>query len=428
MLDSRDRRLLWLLAAACFTEGYDFALLTVALPQVRETFGLSHVTADLWVALLYLGAFPALIWGRRADRHGRRGVLLTAMVGFTLAAAATAASPSIGVYVACQFVARCFIATQIAVAWTMAAEDLPAERRGIGFGVLALSSAVGTGFCALVQALVLSPFDVSWRWLYVGALPFLAVVAFLRRQLPESRRYLAVDRVTTTPQSGRLLLRAPLRRGLLLICLVVALINLTTEATIFSIDFMQTRRGLSATTANLLLVAAGAATLPVLTLAGRISDRIGRRRVCVSGLVVQSIGLLVFFIVARGAFALGVSLAIVYIGLFAAWTTGSAFAVEMFPTSLRAAASSAAAIAKLLGQSASFAISAAVLSWSSDPDLAITVLVAGPVTGAVLLALFIPETSRRELADVVEVVPVAGSADAPGAIPLSASDRSPRGG
>lgn len=407
MLEARHRRLLWLLAVACFTEGYDFALLTVALPQVRETFGLSHVAADLWVALLYLGAFPALIWGRRADRHGRRGVLLTAMVGFTLAAAATAVSPTIGFYVACQFVARCFIATQVAVAWTMAAEDMPAERRGLGFGVLALSSAVGTGSCSLVQALLLAPLDLSWRWLYAGALPFLAVIAWLRRRLPESQRFVTLDRATTPPQPARLLFRPPLRSALLLICAVVVLINLTTEATIFSIDFMQTQRGLSATAANLLLVGAGAATLPVLVLAGRFSDRVGRRRVCVGGLIVQSTGLLLFFIVARGAPALGVCLAVVYIGLFAAWTTGSAFAVEMFPTSLRAGASSAAAVAKLLGQSASFAVSAAVLTWSSDPNLAITILVAGPLTGAVLIAWRIPETSRRALADVVDPEPVA---------------------
>src|SRR4051794_41148133 len=212
MLDQKHVRLLWLLAVACFSEGYDFALLTVALPQVRETFGLSHVEADLWVALLYLGAFPALIWGRRADRHGRRGVLLMSMVGFTLAAAATAVSPTIGFYVACQFVARCFIATQVAVAWTMAAEDLPAERRGFGFGVLALSSALGTGTCSIVQALLLSPLDASWRWLYLLALPFLVVAVFLRRELPESARYLSLDRRTASDQPASALFRRPFLR------------------------------------------------------------------------------------------------------------------------------------------------------------------------------------------------------------------------
>ena len=407
MLEQKHTRLLWLLAVACFSEGYDFALLTVVLPQVRDTFHLSHTHADLWIALLYLGALPALVWGRRADRNGRRGVLLLSIVGYTLASVATAAAPTIGVYVACQFVARCFIAAQVAVAWTMAAEDLPAEQRGFGFGVLALASALGTGFCAIVQAVALSPLNASWRWLYVCALPFLAVAVFLRRELPESDRYLALDRRGAGHQPAALLLQRPFVGPLLLVCGTVLVCNLTTEATVFSVDFLETQRHLSASTANLLLVAAGAVALPVLTLAGRLSDRIGRRRVCMAGLVIQSAGLLVFFILARGVVQLGFALGLVYLGLFAAWTTGTAFAVEMFPTSLRAAASSAAAIAKLLGQSASFAIGAALLTVTHRPDATITVLVIGPLTGALLIAFFLPETSRRELTDVVPVAAVA---------------------
>src|SRR4051794_37012713 len=395
MLDQKHVRLLWLLAVACFSEGYDFALLTVALPQVRETFGLTHAHADLWIALLYLGALPALVWGRRADRRGRRGVLLLAITGYTLASVVTSVSPTIEFYVVCQFVARCFIATQVAVAWTMAAEDLPAERRGLGFGVLALASALGTGFCAIVQATLLSPLDASWRWLYVLALPFLIVVGFLRRELPESQRYLALDRRTSTDRPLALLARPPFRKPLLLVCVAVLACNLTTEATVFSVDFLETQRHLSTSAANLLLVAAGAAALPVLTLSGRLSDHVGRRRVCIAGLVVQAGGLLVFFIVARGAVALGFSLGLVYLGLFAAWTTGNAFAVEMFPTALRAGAGSAAAVAKLLGQSASFAIGALLLTVTKRPDSTISVLVIGPIVGALLIAFCLPETSRR---------------------------------
>jgi MFS family permease len=403
VLEQRHVRLLWLLALACFSEGYDFALLTVALPQVRHTFHLSHTHADLWIALLYLGALPALIWGRRADEHGRRGVLLIAIAGYTVASVITAASPVIEFYVAFQFVARCFIATQVAMAWTMAAEDLPAERRGLGFGVLALASACGSGFCSILQAAVLSPLNASWRWLYVLALPFLFVALFLRRELPESNRYLAVQRRTTTATSERALLHRPFIGPLLLVCVTVFLCNLTTEATIFSIDFLQTQRHLSSSAANLLLVAAGAAALPVLTLSGGLSDRIGRRRVCVAGLLTMSGGLVVFFIVARGTLQLGLSLGLVYLGLFSAWTTGTAFAVEMFPTVLRGGASAAAAIAKLLGQSASFAIAAALFTITKRLEVTISVLSVGPLIGAFLIGMFFPETSNRELEDAVPV-------------------------
>jgi MFS transporter, putative metabolite:H+ symporter len=405
-LTAAHRRLLFLLGAACFSEGFDFATLTVALPQIRSTFGLSHMQADLWVAVLYLGALPAVLWGRRADRHGRRGVLLMTMVGYTIGSAATALAPTIEVFVACQFVTRCFLTAQVAVAWTMAAEDMPAARRGVGFGVLALASALGTGLSAIVQAVVLSPLDASWRWLYVLSLPFLLLVLALSRSLPESTRYQAVaERHDASQGHASLLGRAPYRRPLLLICLMILFGNLATEATVFAVDFMESDRGLSASSANLILVVAGAVALPVLTLAGRLSDAVGRRRVCMSGLLVQAGGLLLFFVAARGVIGLGLALMLTYVGLFAAWTTGNAFAVETFPTALRGAASSASSIAKLMGQSASFALSAVLLAVTDSSSATVGVLVIGPVVAAVIIGVALPETSRRELTDLA-VVPV----------------------
>lgn len=400
-LSAAHQRLLLLLGAACFSEGFDFATLTVALPQIRSTFGLSHMHADLWVSVLYLGALPAVLWGRRADRRGRRGVLLMTIVGYTIGSAATALSPTIEVFVACQFVTRCFLTAQVAVAWTMAAEDLPAERRGIGFGVLALASALGTGLSAIVQATALSPLGASWRWLYVLSLPFLLLVLSLNRSLPESTRYQAVaDRHDVSQGRSGLLARPPYRRPLLLICVMILFGNLATEATVFAVDFMESDRGLSSSAANLLLVVAGAVALPVLMLAGRLSDRIGRRHVCMAGLLVQAGGLLLFFTVARGVLGLGLALIVTYIGLFAAWTTGNAFAVELFPTALRGAASAASTIAKLLGQSASFALSAALLAATDSSSITVAVLVIGPVLAACVIGVALPETSRLELTDV----------------------------
>src|SRR4051794_24875951 len=189
VFDQRQRRLLLLLAIACFTEGYDFNALMVALPHLRHDFGLSRAAADLWVAAVYLGAAPALWLGRRADRHGRRGVLVLAVAGYTVCSAATALAPDMGIFVLTQFFARTFMAVQVAVAWTVAAEELPAERRGFGFGILALASALGTGLGAVLEAPVLAPPGASWRWLYVASLPVVIVILVLRRELPESKRY-----------------------------------------------------------------------------------------------------------------------------------------------------------------------------------------------------------------------------------------------
>jgi MFS family permease len=416
MFDQRQRRLLLLLAIACYTEGYDFNALMVALPHLRHEFGLSRAAADVWVAAVYLGAAPALWLGRRADRHGRRGVLVAAVVGYTLCSALTALAPSMAIFVVVQFLARIFLVVQVAVAWTVAAEELPAARRGFGFGILALASALGTGQGAIFEAAVLAPLHASWRWLYVASLPVVIVIFVLRRSLPESRRY--EDLVASGRMHGRasVLLSPPYRNRLLLICGTVLIANLTTQATVFAIDYMQTQRHLGASTANLILVGAGTICLPVLTSAGRLSDRLGRRPVCAVAMLIQAVGIVLFFNVATTAPLLLVTLAITYVGLFGAWTTGSAFGVEAFPTALRATAGAAVTMAKLAGQCASFLGSALLIHAVGHSGLVVALLALGPLAAAGIVARAFPETSGQELADTAaahlvpaEVAMVAGS-------------------
>src|SRR5262252_8915084 len=69
-LEPRHLRLLSLLGAASFFEGYDFNIITVALKPLRMTFGLNQGTASLWIAVVYLGALPAVPAAHWADRRG----------------------------------------------------------------------------------------------------------------------------------------------------------------------------------------------------------------------------------------------------------------------------------------------------------------------------------------------------------------------
>lgn len=412
MLDRRQRWLLFLLGVACFTEGYDFNALIVALPHLRDTFGLSRSAADLWVAGVYLGAGPALWLGRRADRQGRRNVLLIAVAGYSLCSVATALAPDMGVFVAMQFLARCFLTVQVAVAWTVAAEELPPQSRGFGFGVLALASALGTGWGAILEASVISPLGASWRWIYAASLPLALVLILLRRSLPESERYERLVASGRAHGMARALLQPPHRNRLLLICGTVVFSNLTTQATVFAVDYMQTDRHLGTSAANLVLVAAGAICLPVLTGAGRLSDKLGRRPVCAAALVVQVVGITLFFNVATTTPLLLATLALTYVGVFGSWTTGSAFGVEAFPTALRATAGAAVTMAKLVGQCASFIVSAILLRSVSNPGLVVLLLAVGPLVAAGVVARFFPETSRHELADAA-TVPVEAMATLP---------------
>jgi putative MFS transporter len=396
LLEPRHLRVLRLLAAASFFQGYDLSVITVALPQLRHTFGLTQAQAAAWLALLFLGALPAVYLARRADRFGRRRLLLVSIVGYTVATAATALAPTIVVFGICQVFARAFLALETTLTWTVVAEELPARARGYGFGILALLDALGVGTASLLWALVLSPHHASWRWLYAAATPVLVVVAIMRRRLPESSRYTQAAAAGRLAASWRSLLRPPYGRLLVLVCVASVGAALLTQAQVFVIDFLQTERHLSVPAANLILVSAGALALPVLVGAGAVSDRFGRKRIGCSFLGLAIAGVLGFFFLARGTPELFVALAVTYVGQFGAWPTLSGYTTELFPTSLRALASSGAAVATVAGQSGSLLL-AGLLIGSIGLGGSVAVLAAGPLIALIVVAAGFPETAGREL-------------------------------
>lgn len=396
LLEARHWQTLWLLGGASFFTGYDAGIVTVALPQVRASYHLSQATASMWVALLPLGTLPAVMIARRADRIGRRRLLLVSISGFTLATCATGLAPGIAIFVVCQASAGFLLGVEGILAWTVIAEELPAASRGFGFGWLAMLSALGTGWSAILYAAILHPAAFSWRILYLAAVPVLIPLAVLRRRLPESRRFLAARDAQRLAARWSELLRPPHRSRLLLVCITAALVSLTAQASVFVVDFMQTERHLSATAANFVLLGAGAVAVPVLIFAGSVSDRLGRKPVCCGFLVLGVLGLVWFFMLAQTTAALFGALALTYIGQFGAWPTGTGFGAELFPTALRALGGSAATISTAVGTSASFVLAGLLIS-AGGVSHAVLVLALGPLIAAALIASRFPETGGREL-------------------------------
>ncbi|HLY84129.1 MAG TPA: MFS transporter [Acidimicrobiales bacterium] len=418
LLERRHWFLLYVLGAAAFFEGYDLNIVAVALPQLRRSFHLSQADASLWVSLLFFGALPAVVFTRQADRRGRRLVLLVSILGYTAATGLTAVATAVGMFVGCQFFARMFLSTEDAVAWTLVAEELPAGARGFGFGWLAMLAAAGTGTSAIIYGAVLSPLGLSWRLLYVFALPPLLGVFLLRRRLPESGRFARARARGALVERWRQILRPPHRRWLFLLSLTSALAALTTHAATFSVDFMQTQRHLSATASSLLIVAAGAPAIVVLVTAGALSDRYGRKLVGCSFATLAVIGALDFFFVARSVPALYGAMVLTLVGTFGAGPALGAFGSELFPTSLRALGGSSVAVARVLGQALSLGLGGLLLHLFGNLPDTVGVLLLGPVAMVVIVAVWFPETHGRELEDISDE-PGIGLAlgPVPGAVP-----------
>jgi len=400
LLTEAHWRLLWLLGAASFFEGYDFNIVTVALKPLRHSFGLSQASAAVWIAVVYLGALPAVPVARWADRHGRRTLLLWSIVGYSIFTGLTAVAPNVGVFAGLQFCARFFLVLQIALSWTVVAEELPAGARGFGFGWLAMLSAMGTGWCAILWGSLFKPLDLSWRWLYVAALPVVFVVVWLRRSLLETGRFEAVATTSAVRASWRDILQPPHRARLVLLCAVGLLANLTAQATVYVVDFLETQRHLSESGASFTLVISGTIAIPVLLVAGSISDRLGRKPVICGSLVVSVVGFGCFFYLAHGKLPLTLSLAVVYAGVFGSWPAGAGLGAELFPTTLRAFGSTFGNGAKYAGQALSLIFAGALINGTGSLGRTVLILCAGPLVAAVLIAVWFPETGGRELEEL----------------------------
>lgn len=402
-LGAREWRLLVLLGTANAVNGYDLGIITLALPAIQSALGIAEQHVGTMLAVIRLGMLPALAIGVLADRWGRRWLLLTTIVGFTICTALTAAVPDARAFVATQLVARAFIAAEDTLGIVVVAEELPAARRGFGLGVLAALGGVGHGLAAVSFALVGNG-AYGWRLLYAAAVLPLALVAWLRRSLVETRRFLAArDRSRVARTDAWTPLRELLRRHpgrLAALAVIILPIYFVTAAALgFQSKFLQEAHGYSPTAVALLYLIGGLLSVATQLSVGRISDRIGRKPAVVVTVLLVVAGTWLLYRGSGAAVPIGWLLMVcAYLGLDVML---SALGSELFPTAYRSTASAARAVTATIGASIGLACEGLLFAATGSHAAAISwMLVPLAVVPFALAAL--PETASRELEQIAD--------------------------
>jgi putative MFS transporter len=410
--------LLTLLGAAAFFDGYDTAVKSVALKQIRETFDLDPSGGSAMLAVITLGAIPAMALTRLADRWGRRTLLLWTVLGFTLFSGLTALAPNWQTFIAVQMVANVFIVAESAIVWTYAAEELPARARGFGFGLIGMNIALGTGLAPLVYGPLHESFGLSWRWMYVLAVPPLLLVAALRRGLTESKRFEQAREDGHLVGTWKAILAPAYRRWLVLVVGATFLFALTFQVGAVAIDYLQSERDLSATMAGNMMVMGGLPGIPIMVVAGRWSDRFGRKLVGCGFATIGLVGGAGFFWLpdGTGPWALLPFMSLMLVGTMGSFPVLQTFVTELFPTSLRGSATSWSSTAAIIGRTASLGLAALFLK-VTDQAMTTTILALGPITAIVLVARFFPDTHGLEL-EQTSGGPDAGTPETPDPVPI----------
>ncbi len=184
-LDNQQRHVVLASFLGWTLDAFDYFLLVFVIPEIAHDFnvGLEAVSFSLMLTLAMrpLGAF---IFGRLADRYGRRPVLMFDIVLFAVLEAASALAPSLTVLLIVRALFGIAMGGEWGIGASLAMESIPPKARGLVSGILQEGYATGYLIGALAYWLL---FDhIGWRGMFaLGIVPALLVL-YIRRKVPES--------------------------------------------------------------------------------------------------------------------------------------------------------------------------------------------------------------------------------------------------
>ena len=185
----RPPRLGWILAltsTAYFMVVLDALVVITALPQMRDDLHVGLPTLQ-WTVNAYGIAFAAGIITAAAlgDRFGRRRVFVIGVALFTVASAACALAPTAETLIAARTVQGLGGAVVLPLSLTILTTAFPAERRGTIVGIYGGLAGLAVAAGPLVGGAVTEGLD--WHWIFWLNVPIGIVASLLAvRLLPES--------------------------------------------------------------------------------------------------------------------------------------------------------------------------------------------------------------------------------------------------
>jgi len=185
------RKVTLLSAAGTFLDGYDLAVIAVALPVLTKQWHLSPGLAAPLAASAVVGMLiGALVVGRLTDKLGRKAMYLIDLIGFVLFAVLTAAAQDVWQLMIFRFLLGLSLGADYPISATLLAEYAPAARRGAMMCRMGAAWFAGSATAYLVGAALTPLGGLGWRLMLLLGAVFALLVIWLRRAVPESPRWL----------------------------------------------------------------------------------------------------------------------------------------------------------------------------------------------------------------------------------------------
>jgi MFS family permease len=312
-IDRGHRRVIFASSLGTVFEWYDFYLYgSLAAIISRQFFsGVNETTGFIFALLAFAAGFAvrpfgALVFGRLGDLVGRKYTFLITIVIMGSATALVGALPSYAqagviapvTLVALRLLQGLALGGEYGGAATYVAEHAPHGKRGLYTSWIQTTATLGL-FLSLIVILVcrsvLGTDFESWGWRlpFLLSVVLLGISVYIRLQLAESPVFLEMK---AAGERSRAPLTESFARWGNLRLVILALLGATAGQAVvwycgqfYALFFLTQVLKVEAQPANLLIAAALLIATPCFIVFGRLSDRIGRKRIVLAGCLLAAL-------------------------------------------------------------------------------------------------------------------------------------------
>ena len=310
-------------------DAFDFFLMVFVLKDIALEFE-TDITNVTFAILLTLAMRPigAYLFGRAADRWGRRPILMINVLLYSIIEFASGFAPSLTALLVLRAIFGIAMGGEWGVGASLTMESIPPQARGFVSGLLQSGYPTGYFLASIVYGLLFQ--YIGWRGMFmIGVIPAL-LVFYIRSSVPESPTW----RPTTASSNTVTILKSHWRIGLYAVLLMTAFNFFSHGTQDIYPTFLQVQHGLDPHEVGLIAVIYNIGAIIGGISFGSLSEHFGRRRIIILTSLL-SLAVLPFWAFANGAVWLAVGAFLMQVMVQGAWGVIPVHLNELSPDEAR---------------------------------------------------------------------------------------------